>query len=191
MLKFVACSRVLKQVATCRSVIPFCPPSSVTSDQFINTSFGPLYSTHHVGEKRYYQVALDLLNRIPVTRKLMRATDRFLQSLNVQVVTPISKKEDADHLYVTIDLGVKRENVKVLVDHRTVFIEAMNDPDMINKSVEKYVCWVDLPDIDFPFKMFKANDIKAEYSNGKLKLIIPKLKKEDLVYYVNPKVTTV
>ncbi|XP_071735070.1 heat shock 22 kDa protein, mitochondrial-like [Rutidosis leptorrhynchoides] len=180
MLKLVACSRVLKHAVTCRSSIRFCPPSSVTS-QFINTASLRLYSTEP--PKRHDLASADLFSRL--IRRVSRFSKRVRIFLphNVKVVRPSSKKEDADGLYFIIPLNpVRLEDVKVSVDKGTIFIEGNNSTDPRIKNV----CWIDLPDIDLPVKMFKSSDIKAEVDpHGAVMLIIPKLKKQELVYNVN------
>ncbi|XP_071738944.1 uncharacterized protein [Rutidosis leptorrhynchoides] len=188
MLKLVACSRVLKHAVTCRSSIPFCPPSSSVTSQFINTTSFRLYFTNAFEPQKrhdYYMdppSTADLLDRF--LRRLIRTSKRIRSFLprNVKVVKPSSKKEDADGLYYLIHLkGVGPEKVKVSVDHGTILIEGNNTDIYI-----KYVCWVDLPDIDIPDKRFKTRDIKAEVDpHGTVKLIIPKLKKKESVYNVN------
>ncbi|XP_071738949.1 heat shock 22 kDa protein, mitochondrial-like [Rutidosis leptorrhynchoides] len=190
--RVVGCSRVLKHVVTgsrANVMLAFCPASSlVTCDQFINTKSFRLYSTDADGpRKRYAYYALEHLVGPKISRSLMRGLKRIVPRLssNVQVVRPVSKKEDADCIYFIIPLSrVKPEGLKVSVDHGTVFIEGKD-----TESLEK-ICGVDLPDIDLQDKIYNTSDIKAEFTPhcGTLKLIIPKLKQEETVYDVNFKI---
>ncbi|XP_071738947.1 23.6 kDa heat shock protein, mitochondrial-like [Rutidosis leptorrhynchoides] len=194
MFKFVARSRVLNHaVTTCsRSIVmpafSASSSSSVTS-QFVNTTSFRLYTT---GDEPHERHVPGLFDRLSMYRRLRRGLKRTYNPSNVQLVCPDKTREDDDGLYITIPLNrVKPEDLKVTVDHGAVFIQGTLKSTVKNvddgREIDKYVCWVDVPDIDLQDKIFKIRDIKAEYNpyRALLKLTIPKLKEEDLLFDVN------
>ncbi|XP_071709603.1 heat shock 22 kDa protein, mitochondrial-like [Rutidosis leptorrhynchoides] len=181
---------VLKHLVT-KSVISFRPASSVaTSYSFLNTETirHDCNRSFDVDSRRVLATKpsffADVFNRLS-TRRLWRVIKRQLEvdkSTSVWI-QPASTDEDAGCLYVSVDMpNVNGEGVNVTVSGNTLFIEGKDFDKFI-----KYMCWVDLPDIDSPDKIYNSREIKAELwtSKGSLKLIVPKLKKEETAYNVN------
>ncbi|GKD52705.1 heat shock 22 kDa protein, mitochondrial isoform X2 [Tanacetum coccineum] len=134
-------------------------------------------------------VISDVFGRFFPTRTLSRLYKRITCLPSAKWVKPWLSAETNDNLYYFICVnGVGYEHVKVTVHHKTVLIEAQgNDRFKTQRGFEKYVCWIDLPDIDSPNKRYKISDIKAEMkiNDGEVKLIIPKFKREEKVFNVN------
>ncbi|XP_071705510.1 23.6 kDa heat shock protein, mitochondrial-like [Rutidosis leptorrhynchoides] len=187
----MASLRVLKHLVT-KSGILFRPASSVaTSYRFLNSE-----AIHRncdlnsdVGNLRDLSPKPsffpDVFNRFSTTRKLQRVIKRTTEVIRTDSswIRPADTVENDEGLYVTIYMSnVIGENVKVRVNDNTVFIEGRDLDQFI-----KYRCWVDLPDIDSPVKIYNPREIKVEMWTyvGTLKLFVPKLKKEEMAYNVN------
>ncbi|XP_071709529.1 small heat shock protein, chloroplastic-like [Rutidosis leptorrhynchoides] len=144
--------RVLRHLVT-KSVISFRPASSVaTSYRFLNTE-----SIRHDFDR-----SLDVGNRLDLATKpslfagvfdrfaTTRKVNRFIkrrseiaQSAAAWIKPAITKEDDEALTYYIHMCSVKDEDVKVSVNENTVLVEAKDRVNFI-----KYMCWVDLPDID-------------------------------------------
>ncbi|XP_071709482.1 23.6 kDa heat shock protein, mitochondrial-like [Rutidosis leptorrhynchoides] len=187
----MASSRVLKHLVT-KSVIRFRPASSVaTSYRFLNSE-AIRRNCHRISDVVYRRdlaakpsFFADVCNRFSTTRKLCRITKRLFETTKStsKWIEPTITKEDDEGLYVSIHVSnVNVEDVKVSVSDNTVFIQGKDFDQFI-----MYMCWVDLPDIDSPDKIYNRRDIKAEMctDKGTLKLIVPKFKKDEMAYNIN------
>lgn len=132
-----------------------------------------------------------LFNRLSLTRRLIQFCKRVTHSPAVRV-RPYKVYETFEHLRYYVHLnGVgppQYDKVKVFVDHNTVFLQAKTCDTYENTlGISKYICWIDLPDIDSPYKKYNISDIKADLimNEAILKLTIPKFKQEDLAFQVN------
>lgn len=90
--------------------------------------------------------------------------------------------DEAAHFLIPLG-GTEDEDVKVSVEkNKTVTIIAELDGvfEAMN-GFKRYVCYIDLPDIDSPVKMYTTRGIKAIrfFNAGNVEIIIPKLKQHE------------
>ncbi|GJW96414.1 ty3-gypsy retrotransposon protein [Tanacetum coccineum] len=110
-----------------------------------------------------------------------------LKSSNAKMIWATNLKENAESLclYIPMPGVLKEEDVKVSVEHKSIIIKAHVDRELeATIGFNNYMCWFDLEIFDH----YKFSDIKAEMrrNSGELKLIIPRLKEEEVsVFNVN------
>ena len=121
-------------------------------------------------------------------KKLSRLFYRITHPVPSSVwVWPRSKETDeCIHYYIPVP-GIADEDVRLSVENNSVFVVAEGDKVFeAMYSFKKYVCYIDLPDIDSTNKIYTTRGIKAEmeFHCGLLKLTIPKLKQEEKMFDV-------
>lgn len=93
-------------------------------------------------------------------------------------------KESTDGLHLRMEMpGLGKEDVKVSVEQNTLIIGGQGKKEFEDdESGPRYISR-----IDFPEKLYKTNEIKAEMKNGVLKVFLPKIKEEERtdVFHVN------
>ena len=95
-------------------------------------------------------------------------------------------KETKDSLLLRLDMpGLGKEDVKISVEQNTLTIkgEGAKESEEVEEGGRKFSSRIDLPE-----KLYKIDQIKAEMKNGVLKVIVPKMKKEEMNNVVNVKV---
>lgn len=85
-------------------------------------------------------------------------------------------KEDDDALYMRVDMpGLGKEDVKVSVEQNTLVIRGEGERESEDgESRRRYSTRVDLPT-----NLYQIDKIKAEMKNGILKVVVPKVHKEE------------
>lgn len=87
-------------------------------------------------------------------------------------------REDDDALYLRIDMpGLGKENVKVAVEQNTLVIRGEGEKEAGEEeaAASRYSSRLDLPP-----RVYKLDQIRAEMKNGVLKVMVPKVKEEEL-----------
>ncbi|AES81944.2 hsp20/alpha crystallin family protein [Medicago truncatula] len=95
-------------------------------------------------------------------------------------------RETKDSLLLRLDTpGLGKEDVKISVEQNTLTIkgEGAKESEEVEEGGRKFSSRIDLPE-----KLYKIDQIKAEMKNGVLKVIVPKMKKEEMNNVVNVKV---
>ncbi|GJR19613.1 heat shock 22 kDa protein, mitochondrial [Tanacetum coccineum] len=152
-------------------------PAVVPSYQFLNTT-----SVHPQGP-----APRSLYERFSV-KKLSRLFYRITHPVPSTVwVWPRSEETDeCIHYYIAVP-GMHDEDVKVSVENNSVCVVAEGDKIFeATHSFKKYICYIDLPDIDSTNKIYTTRGIKAEmeFNCGQVKLTIPKLRQEEKMFDV-------
>ncbi|WJX49742.1 Heat shock 22 kDa protein, mitochondrial [Trifolium repens] len=86
-------------------------------------------------------------------------------------------KETEDALHLRVDMpGLSKEDVKISVEQNTLTIkgEGAKESEEEEEGVRRFSSRIDLPE-----KLYKIDQIKAEMKNGVLKVIVPKMMKEE------------
>lgn len=88
-------------------------------------------------------------------------------------------KEKDDALYLRMDMpGLSREDVKLALEQNTLVIRGegkTEEEEDVSGDGRKFTSRIGLPE-----KVYKTDEIKAEMKNGVLKVVIPKMKEEEL-----------
>nr|XP_043614148.1 heat shock 22 kDa protein, mitochondrial-like [Erigeron canadensis] len=131
-----------------------------------------------------------LINRFSTTRRLSRFYKRRFEPVPSSVMVRPRCYETNESLQVFIDVpGMAVENMKISVENNNAVLivgEGDDHFEAIHKF-RKYICYIDLPDVDSPDKTYSTRGIKAEmkFNSGQVALTIPKLKPDEIAFNVN------
>lgn len=85
-------------------------------------------------------------------------------------------KEDENGLFICMDMpGLSKEDVKVIVEQNTLVIKGEESKEGDGSGRRRYSSRLELPS-----NLYKLDGIKGEMKNGVLKLMVPKVKEEEM-----------
>ncbi|KAM7274148.1 hypothetical protein ACFE04_028812 [Oxalis oulophora] len=130
------------------------------------------YDHHHDSD-----VAVDVIDRRASVRSVFRPS--FFSGVP-NLMDRIVFKEDKNALYLRMDMpGFGKEHVKVSVEQNTLVIKGEGEKESGDEEVaqaRKVSSRIKL----LSTNVYQLDEIKAEMKNGVLKVVVPKVKKDQL-----------